>query len=315
MARDLGLNPTSLIRNIPSPTQKWKAPVNEWVRSLYERKIGSKPPGAAPLERPAVIEFRNPQYPWPDRPEIPELVMHDDTPPDSVDDEDEYTVRAWEAELSRSRYEQPSDGDIDDQNTLCLRRQALYRWAAQFVARAMSELPEVQKVAAFGAAARPLRMEIPHFSQFRRHRIKVLHECADLDLAVWTSDLARLMELKRALGRGLSVVQNTPWGGVAHHQADVHIFDATTGSYRGRLCSFGQCPKPGKRECLVENCGAQTFLQQFEGYRFRDAQFHGEPKVVLFDRAGGFLVRPPEIDAKPTRWVRRPPREEEDEPY
>lgn len=116
------------------------------VRSLYERKIGSKPqPAAAPLERPAVVEFRNPQYPWPDRPEIPELILYQDEPPDSVDDEDEDTVLAWEAELSRPRYERPTDEDIDEQNTICLRRQARFRWAAQFTARAMSELPEVQK--------------------------------------------------------------------------------------------------------------------------------------------------------------------------
>ena len=111
------------------------------------------------------------------------------------------------------------------------------------------------------------------------------------------------------------MVQDSPYGGVARHQADVHVFDAGSDTYRGRLCSFGQCPKPGKRERLVENCGAQPFLRQFEDYQFRAGQFQSEPKVVLFDRAAGFLVRPPEMDAKPARWVRRPPRDEEDEPY
>ena len=36
------------------------------------------------------------------------------------------------------------------------------------------------------------------------------------------------------------------------------------------------------------------------------ARFEGEPKVTLFERASGFLVRPSRIDAKPARFVRRP---------
>jgi hypothetical protein len=233
-----------------------------------------------------VIEFRNPDYPWPDRLKIPELVLEDPIEFEGGD-------------------EPPSEGDISEENTLMLRQQCLFRWAAQSIAVAMSKLPGVQKVAAFGAVARQLEMEVPRFRQFRRRRIEVLHECADLDLAVWTTGLSDLKELKRAMGRGLSSVQDTPYGGVAHHQVDVHVFDAGSGEYRGRLCIFGQCPKPGKRECRVPGCGAQPFLQQFEKYSFNPAQFGGETKVTLFERASGFLVRPPRIDAKPTRFVQR----------
>jgi hypothetical protein len=64
-------------------------------------------------------------------------------------------------------------------------------------------------------------------------------------------------------------------------------------------------------QCLVPGCGAQPFLQQFERYRFNAARFEGEPKVTLFDRASGFLVRPPRIDAKPARFVHRPKNEDE----
>jgi len=38
MAKDMGLNPRSLIKNIPSKTQQWKAPVHEWIRELYEER-------------------------------------------------------------------------------------------------------------------------------------------------------------------------------------------------------------------------------------------------------------------------------------
>jgi hypothetical protein len=77
------------------------------------------------------------------------------------------------------------------------------------------------------------------------------------------------------------------------------VFDSSSGEYRGRLCIFGQCPKAGKRECLVPGCGAQPFLRQFGGYRFTPALFMPAFKVILFDRAAGFLVPLPKIDAKP----------------
>jgi hypothetical protein len=38
MAKELGISPRSLIKNIPSPSQPWKAPVKDWVRELYFEK-------------------------------------------------------------------------------------------------------------------------------------------------------------------------------------------------------------------------------------------------------------------------------------
>ena len=40
MAKELGLNPRSLIKNIPSPEQRWKLPVKQWIRTLYDTKTG-----------------------------------------------------------------------------------------------------------------------------------------------------------------------------------------------------------------------------------------------------------------------------------
>jgi hypothetical protein len=60
MAKELGIGPRSLIKNIPAPTQRWKAPVEDWVRDLYEkrqRKAARQKPsgsgGAAPTARRA----------------------------------------------------------------------------------------------------------------------------------------------------------------------------------------------------------------------------------------------------------------------
>lgn len=36
MAKEMGLNPGSLIKNIPSKAQQWKASVHEWIREMYE---------------------------------------------------------------------------------------------------------------------------------------------------------------------------------------------------------------------------------------------------------------------------------------
>jgi|GEM_PF-477708 len=37
-AKEMGLNPRSLIKNIPSPTQSWKTPVKYWIRDMYEER-------------------------------------------------------------------------------------------------------------------------------------------------------------------------------------------------------------------------------------------------------------------------------------
>lgn len=40
MAKELGMTPKSLIKNIPAKNQQWKAPVKIWVRDLYQEKFG-----------------------------------------------------------------------------------------------------------------------------------------------------------------------------------------------------------------------------------------------------------------------------------
>lgn len=44
MAKELGLSPRSLIKNIPSRTEPWKAPVEDWVRAIYAKRRGAKAP-------------------------------------------------------------------------------------------------------------------------------------------------------------------------------------------------------------------------------------------------------------------------------
>ena len=38
MAKEMGLNPKSLIKNIPNKNEMWKAPVKVWIRDMYEER-------------------------------------------------------------------------------------------------------------------------------------------------------------------------------------------------------------------------------------------------------------------------------------
>ena len=42
LARELRLSPRSLIKNIPSLSQQWKGPVEDWVRDIYANRHGAK---------------------------------------------------------------------------------------------------------------------------------------------------------------------------------------------------------------------------------------------------------------------------------
>src|SRR5207249_9507593 len=52
MAKALGMPPKSLMKNNPSPTQRWKLPVKYWIRELYEKRFGRKTELAVTSPRP-----------------------------------------------------------------------------------------------------------------------------------------------------------------------------------------------------------------------------------------------------------------------
>src|SRR3990172_6953449 len=92
----------------------------------------------------------------------------------------------------------PSRKAIAETNEDMLRRQRNFRLAAEYAARAFARVPGVEQVALFGSVAQPLWEEVPRFSEFRRAGVPVLHECKDVDVAVWLSDLAGVPALRRA---------------------------------------------------------------------------------------------------------------------
>jgi hypothetical protein len=145
-------------------------------------------------------------------------------------------------------------------------------------------IPEVQKIALFGSVARSLDREVPRFQPYRRLGIEVLHECSDVDLAVWLTSFDRLRDLGRARSRTTSRLFDAVGVGVAHHQVDVLLFAVSDGRYLGRLCSFAACPK-GKPDCRVSGCGATAFLKQHEGFVLAADAL--DNAAVLFDRRSG----------------------------
>ncbi len=38
IAKEMGLNPKSLIKNIPNKNEKWKAPVKDWIHEMYKKR-------------------------------------------------------------------------------------------------------------------------------------------------------------------------------------------------------------------------------------------------------------------------------------
>lgn len=38
IAKEMGLNPRSLIKNIPNKNEQWKSPVSIWIREMYQER-------------------------------------------------------------------------------------------------------------------------------------------------------------------------------------------------------------------------------------------------------------------------------------
>jgi hypothetical protein len=147
-----------------------------------------------------------------------------------------------------------------------LAQQRQFRAAADVVTDAWAAFAEVRSVAVIGSVAKELWKEIPRFSEFRRDRIEIWHECRDLDLALWIESQDRLGALRRAADRALREAYMAGTGiSVVLHQLDVFLIEPVSDRYLSRLCSFNTCPK-GKRDCLVPGCGEPAFNKRVDGF-------------------------------------------------
>jgi hypothetical protein len=308
MAMALGMSPRDLLKNIPSASQRWKAPVADWVRRLYFKRFKDRPafgdrptpeaashPGAASVrdaETSAAPDSRfdpePPAEPDPDRP-MPRNLLREaedallQTGVGPVTDGEDFFLRMAAIE----RDTPVSEGEIEEANRLQLNRRRAFRGVAESIARTLRDLPFVRKVVLFGSVAAPPIKEVPRFRRLRQAGIEIYHECQDVDLAVWVTDLRQLATLRKLVAHvtGAWGREFPDLGGVAHHQVDVFLFEPGTNRYRGNLCHFATCPKD-KPECAVAGCGAQPFLRLYEDFPFNRLAPLTPPAIVLFDRAG-----------------------------
>jgi len=183
---------------------------------------------------------------------------------------------------------------IAKQNEYLLRQQRDFRIAADAVAEAWRERPEVEAIALFGSVAIPLWKEVPRFREYRRKGIAVWHECKDVDLAVWLSRTDELNGLRKAKARALTRLLDEKSIGVASHQLDIFVIEPGSDRYLGRLCDFARCPND-KRECLVEGCGAVSHLRQHEGFVLSPDALAEDRTIVLFDRKSSLVRRAADV--------------------
>ena len=187
-----------------------------------------------------------------------------------------------------------SRAGIEAQNRFLLRRYRDFRVAADRVTVSWRDHRHVLAVSLIGSLARDPWKEVPRFSPYHRAGVSLWHECKDVDLALWLSDLGDLDGLRRACGKALRDMQEREKIGVAHHQVDVFLFEPGTDRYLGRLCGFNACPK-GKPECRVPGCGEVGWLRQHDGFVWRPDSLAPGRAHRLFDRDYGICASAAEL--------------------
>jgi hypothetical protein len=96
-AKELGLNPRKLIKNIPSKSQQWKAPVKYWIRELYEKqqwKIAARRASKLDKPSPAMSESAS-RSSWEPIQADADFLFDDDSIPADLDSlSDDYSIPA-----------------------------------------------------------------------------------------------------------------------------------------------------------------------------------------------------------------------------
>ena len=120
IAKEMGLNPRSLIKNIPSKTQQWKSPVKVWIHEMYQKRQEKTAKKKARKEQAATA------HPAAETKQLPE----DNTT--YLDDEDL---------VFEEDDDMPYSQNIHDENQAMLSRQEQFHIAAQYVADSLSGIP------------------------------------------------------------------------------------------------------------------------------------------------------------------------------
>jgi hypothetical protein len=113
---------------------------------------------------------------------------------------------------------------VHEDDRFTLMRYQNFRTPAEHVAAAFTDVPAVKRVTLFGSVASSPRTESG------RRRRGHIHEPKDVDLAMWLDGGADLDHLRKLSAQGLNRLWHDNEVGVAHHQVDIFLLDAT-GNY------------------------------------------------------------------------------------
>lgn len=285
MAAGLELRPETVESEFHAAADARGSLLLEWIEDRYLARFGT----VSPLDESATAtrqaESQAGQSLLRDPDEIMNDYLRDHMIVPGGDDEPMDWYEEVGHRIEKSERETPvSRGEIEEEDRRLLRRQEGFRKAARALAARLAGLPAVQRVVLFGSTALPLWKEVPRFSRFRHRRIKLYHECANIDLAVWTTDAAVSPAIRKCCGRIPNEL--TAQGvhlGIASHHFSVHLIDAPAARYLGMVCHFSQCPK-GKPECRVPGCGKSPFVQILPWFELKPARLNTHNSQVLCER-------------------------------
>ena len=157
-----------------------------------------------------------------------------------------------------------------------------FRTAAEYVVDLIKDVPEVVKIVLFGSVGQPLQKEYSRFRKYKHFGKEIYHECKNVDLAVWVNDFKCLKQILKIRNRSSTKLFEEKHIGIAHHQIEIFIFEPESNQYIGRLCIFNECPKEGKRECLVPGCGEIPLVKKVEGFTLYDDALAAERSILLY---------------------------------
>lgn len=285
MAIDLGYDAATIQSNYDRSGPEKNRLMLEWIEDTYFEKHGRYypvDPTATPelqQEHPAENSLLR------DSVEIMDDYLRDALfVPGSDDEPDDWYGIVGERIEENERLTPASYGEIHEVDQAMLKRQADFRKAASVLAETLGAMEEVVSIRLFGSVALPLWKEVPRFHRFRNRRIKVYHECENIDLAIRVTCAGRAAEMRKACAGIVSdLAEREIYLSIAHHLFSLHLIDDATEHYLGMVCHYNKCPKH-KEPCRVPGCGAVPFVRILPWFRFKPERLNEHNSLVLFER-------------------------------
>jgi hypothetical protein len=285
MAQELGLEAKNIQNRFHETRSSSDLLLLEWIEDVFLEKFGR----CFPVDESALpaLQAEHPSddiFPI-DEQKIMNDYLYDHAIVAGSDDEPE-----WYGEVGRLIEEAEKNtpvtrGEIAREDLCMLRRQDQFRKAARLLTKKLADMPPVRKVVLFGSVALPLWKEVPMHSRMHSRRIKIFHECENIDLAVWVSTPSIAATIRRAHSAVVNeLLDNEVHFEIAHHFFSTHLIDDLTGKYHGMVCHYGQCPKRQKEVCRVPGCGEHKFVRVLPGFRLKPERLHTHNSQVLFER-------------------------------